>query len=58
LTLCQQWSATSSTDRAGDQKAGSKALMEATGALAGIPYWMEWKEFPQLRRCYAQADSQ
>lgn len=30
----------------GDQKGGSRALMEAAGMLAGVPYAIEWREFP------------
>lgn len=32
--------------RVGDQKGGSRALMEAAGALADLPYRLEWSEFP------------
>lgn len=30
----------------GDQKGGSRALMEAAGVLADVPYAIEWREFP------------
>ena len=30
----------------GDQKGGSRALMEAAGVLADLPYGIEWHEFP------------
>ena len=30
----------------GDQKGGSRALMEAAGVLKDVPYSIEWKEFP------------
>jgi sulfonate transport system substrate-binding protein len=29
----------------GDQKGGSQALLEAAGALDGLPYRLEWKQF-------------
>lgn len=32
--------------RVGDQKGGSRALMEAAGVLADLPYRLEWSEFP------------
>ncbi|MGX7708035.1 ABC transporter substrate-binding protein [Methylobacterium sp. Gmos1] len=32
--------------RVGDQKGGSRALMEAAGVLDGLPYRLEWREFP------------
>lgn len=32
--------------RVGDQRAGSKALMEAAGVLDGVPYRIDWKIFP------------
>ena len=32
--------------RVGDQKGGSRALMEAAGVLAELPYRLEWSEFP------------
>nr|WP_238313570.1 ABC transporter substrate-binding protein [Methylobacterium crusticola] len=32
--------------RVGDQKGGSRALMEAAGVLGDLPYRLEWKEFP------------
>jgi sulfonate transport system substrate-binding protein len=32
--------------RVGDQKGGSRALMEAAGVLDGLPYKVEWREFP------------
>ncbi len=34
------------TLRVGDQKGNSKAAMEASGALNGLSYKIEWKEFP------------
>jgi sulfonate transport system substrate-binding protein len=34
------------TLRVGDQKGNSKAAMEASGALNGVSYKIEWKEFP------------
>jgi sulfonate transport system substrate-binding protein len=34
------------TLRVGDQKGNSKAAMEASGALDGVSYKIEWKEFP------------
>src|SRR5438132_5161808 len=30
----------------GDQKGNSQAVMEAAGVLKGVPYKIEWKEFP------------
>ncbi|WLE63642.1 ABC transporter substrate-binding protein [Burkholderia plantarii] len=38
--------ATRVTLRAGDQKGGVRALLEAAGALTGLPYDIEWTEFP------------
>jgi sulfonate transport system substrate-binding protein len=32
--------------RVGDQRGGSRALMEAAGVLADVPYKIEWSEFP------------
>lgn len=32
--------------KAGDQKGGLRALLEAAGALAGVPYDIQWTEFP------------
>lgn len=32
--------------RVGDQKGGSRALMEAAGVLGDLPYKVEWREFP------------
>lgn len=32
--------------RMGDQKGGSQALMEAAGVLRGLPYTIEWHQFP------------
>jgi sulfonate transport system substrate-binding protein len=32
--------------RVGDQKGNSQAVMEAAGVLKGVPYRIEWKEFP------------
>lgn len=32
--------------RVGDQRGGSRALMEAAGVLSGVPYKIEWSEFP------------
>jgi sulfonate transport system substrate-binding protein len=32
--------------RMGDQKGGSEALMEAAGVLRGLPYTIEWHQFP------------
>jgi sulfonate transport system substrate-binding protein len=32
--------------RVGDQKGGSRALMEAAGVLTDLPYRLEWREFP------------
>ncbi len=34
------------TLKAGDQKGGLRALLEAAGALNGLPYDIEWTEFP------------
>jgi ABC-type nitrate/sulfonate/bicarbonate transport system substrate-binding protein len=34
------------TLRVGDQKGGSRSLMEAAGVLDGTPYPIEWREFP------------
>src|SRR5580704_8408185 len=40
-------SATAQTTlRVGDQKGNSQAVMEASGLLKGLPYKIEWKEFP------------
>lgn len=32
--------------RAGDQKGGLRALLEASGGLDGLPYDIQWSEFP------------
>jgi sulfonate transport system substrate-binding protein len=32
--------------RIGDQRGGCQAVMKAAGALAGVPYTIEWKQFP------------
>lgn len=32
--------------RVGDQKGGSRALMEAAGVLKDLPYRLQWSEFP------------
>lgn len=32
--------------RVGDQKGGSRALMEAAGVLTDLPYRLDWSEFP------------
>ena len=32
--------------RVGDQRGNARALMEATGVLDGLPYRLEWSEFP------------
>ena len=32
--------------KVGDQRGGSRALMEAAGVLADLPYKIEWSEFP------------
>jgi sulfonate transport system substrate-binding protein len=32
--------------KVGDQRGGSRALMEAAGVLADVPYRVEWSEFP------------
>ena len=32
--------------RVGDQRGGSRALMEAAGVLSDVPYKIEWSEFP------------
>lgn len=32
--------------RVGDQKGGSRALMEAAGVLGDLPYRLQWSEFP------------
>lgn len=32
--------------KVGDQKGGSRALMESAGVLADLPYRVEWREFP------------
>src|SRR4051812_281571 len=32
--------------KVGDQRGGSRALMEAAGVLADVPYKIEWSEFP------------
>ena len=38
--------AAQTTLRVGDQKGNSQAVMEAAGVLSGVPYKIEWKEFP------------
>jgi sulfonate transport system substrate-binding protein len=38
--------AAQTTLRVGDQKGNSQAVMEAAGVLKGLPYRIEWKEFP------------
>jgi sulfonate transport system substrate-binding protein len=37
--------AAQTTLRVGDQKGGSRALMEAAGVLDGVPYTLAWREF-------------
>ncbi len=32
--------------RVGDQRGNARALMEAAGVLDGLPYRLEWSEFP------------
>ncbi len=32
--------------RMGDQRGNARALMEAAGVLDGLPYRLEWSEFP------------
>ena len=32
--------------RVGNQKGGLRSLLEASGALEGVPYGLEWSEFP------------
>jgi sulfonate transport system substrate-binding protein len=32
--------------KVGDQRGGSRALMEAAGVLKDVPYKIEWSEFP------------
>ena len=32
--------------KAGDQKGGLRALLEASGGLDGLPYDIKWSEFP------------
>src|ERR671916_1429475 len=32
--------------KVGDQRGGSRALMEAAGVLKDLPYKVEWSEFP------------
>lgn len=32
--------------RAGDQKGGTQSVMKAAGALDGLPYRLEWNQFP------------
>ncbi len=32
--------------RAGDQKGGTQAVMKAAGVLEGLPYRLEWSQFP------------
>src|ERR1700733_12075200 len=34
------------TLRVGDQKGGNQSLLSASGELAGLPYQIEWSEFP------------
>jgi len=34
------------TLRVGDQKGGNQSLLSASGELAGLPYRIEWSEFP------------
>jgi len=34
------------TLRVGDQKGGNQSLLNASGELAGLPYRIEWSEFP------------
>src|ERR1700760_4010770 len=47
LLLSAIASATAQTTlRVGDQKGNSQAVMEAAGVLKGVPYKIEWKEFP------------
>ena len=44
LSMTPAWA--QSVLRVGDQRGGSRALMEAAGVLSGVPYKIEWSEFP------------
>src|SRR5215207_5742791 len=44
FTLAPAWAET--VLKVGDQRGGSRALMEAAGVLADLPYKIEWSEFP------------
>ncbi len=47
LGLGTRWArASSPVLRAGDQKGGLRALLEAAGGLQGLPYELHWDEFP------------
>lgn len=46
LAACGQRTAAAGVLRVGSQKGGTKALMLASGALAGADYAIEWSEFP------------
>ena len=49
LALCLVLATSASAEsilRVGDQKGGSRALMESANVLQDVPYRIEWKEFP------------
>lgn len=46
LAACGRGGKGSSVLRVGSQKGGTKALMLAAGALAGVGYEIEWSDFP------------
>ena len=48
LAIAAAWSPASAETvlRVGDQKGGSRALMEAAGVLSDLPFRLEWSEFP------------
>ncbi len=46
LAACGRGGGGAKTLRVGSQKGGTKALMLASGALEGVPYAIEWSDFP------------
>jgi sulfonate transport system substrate-binding protein len=44
--VCATTYAAGVTLRVGDQKGGNQSLLSASGELAGLPYRIEWSEFP------------
>ena len=49
LSACSPGGDTRPVLRVASQKGGTKALVEASGALQGAPYKVEWSEFPSAQ---------